>query len=140
MSHQWIDPNACQSLAVLVESVTASMLIEHPAAVCLEVDIDQSLGIPADPQRTVDLITTLVKQSLSEMPDGGELTVTACETIHGVELDMADTGGDVADRVNHLPLAAAAIGASVTWKNCPQGGAAAMVTFRRDAGSGRMAA
>lgn len=140
MPHQWIDPNACQSLAVLVESVTAPLLIEHPGAVCLEVDIDSSLGIPADPTRTVDLIHSLVKQALLEMPESGELTVTACETVYGVELEFADTGGDIETRQTRHPLAAAAIGAKVTWQNCPQGGAATTITFRRDTSSGRMAA
>lgn len=140
MSHQWIDPTACQSLAVLVESVTAPLLIEHSAAVCLEMDIDLSLDVPADPTRTVDLIRTLVKQALAEMPDGGDLTITACETARGVELELADTGASIESRATRLPLAAAAIGAQIAWLNCPQGGAAVTVTFRRQAGQRRMAA
>ncbi len=140
MSHHWIDPNACQSLAVLVESVAASLLIEHAGAVCLEVDIDNALGIPADPTTTVDLIRALVKQSLAQMPDRGELTITGCETAHGVELELADTGERVESRPTSLPMAAAAIGAQVTWQNCPQGGAAATIIFARQSGSGRVAA
>jgi hypothetical protein len=140
MSHHWIDPNACQSLAVLVESVAASLLIEHAGAVCLEVDIDGSMGIPADPTRTVDLISVLVKQALAQMPDGGELSITACETAATVELELADTGARVEARPTSLPMAAAAIGAQVIWQNCPQGGAAATIVFARQSGSGRVAA
>ncbi len=140
MSHPWIDPKACRSLAVLVESVAAPLLIAHSAAICLEVDIDPSLDVPADPTRTVDLIGALVGQSLAEMQDGGELTITACQTQHGVELELADTGCDVESRATRLPLAAAAIGAKVSWQNCPQGGAAATITFARESGSNRMAA
>ena len=140
MSNQWIDPNDCHSLAILVESVTAPLLIEHPAAVLLEVDIDQSIGIPADPTQTVDLIHSLVGQALAEMPSGGEITVTACETVHGIELEFADTGGDAEKRGKHLPMAAASIGATITWRNCPQGGAAATITFRRQSGTDRLAA
>ncbi len=140
MPHQWIEPNDCRSLAVLVESVIAPLLIEHSAAVCLEVEIDAEIGVPADANRTVDLIRALVSQSLDEMPDGGDLTVTACETHHGVELELADTGCGVESRVTRLPLAAAAIGAGVKWQNCPQGGAAVTITFRRESGSGRVAA
>lgn len=140
MSHQWIDPNACQTLAVLVESAAAPLLIEHNAPVCLEVDIDSDLGIPADPNQIVDLVRSLVKQSLHEMSDGGELSITACRTNLGIELELADTGRRVEARATSLPLAAAAIGAEVVWQNCPQGGAAATVVFPPQTGTGRLAA
>ena len=119
MSNQWIDPNTCQSLAVLVESVTAPLLIEHGAPVCLEVEIDPSLDVPSDPTRTVELIRALVKQSLAEMPGGGELCFTACETHLGIELELADTGTSVESRATSLPMAAGAIGAQLQWHNCP---------------------
>ena len=140
MSNQWIDPNTCRSLAVLVESAIAPLLIEHSAPICLEMDIDTSLEVPADPVRTVELLRTLVGQALAEMQDGGDLFIAAVETSRGVELEMADTGCDVQDRATRLPLAAAAIGAQVVWQNCPQGGGAATITFRRDSGSQRAAA
>ena len=140
MANQWIDPSTCRSLAVLVESVTAPLLIEHSAPVCLELDIDTSIEVPADSGRTVELIQTLVGQALSEMTEGGDLTITACETVHGLELELADTGRDIEHRAQRLPMAAAAIGAQVVWQNCPQGGGAVTVTFRRQSGSGRMAA
>ena len=140
MSNQWIDLSSCQSLAVLVESVTAPLLIEHSAPVCLEIDVDTSIGVPADAHRTAELFRALVRQSLQEMPDGGDLTITACETPRGLELELADTGCDIEDRATRLPLAAAAIGARVGWQNCPQGGAAVTVTFRVEGGQQRMAA
>ena len=140
MPDHWIDPRQCQSLAVLVESVTSPLLIEHKSPVCLELDIDTSLGVPADSGRTVDLLQTLVVQALSEMPEGGDLLVTACETIRGLELEIADTGSDIENRVQRMPIAAAALGAQVVWQNCPQGGAAVTVTFQRQSGSGRIAA
>lgn len=141
MTNQWIDPNTCQSLAVLVESITAPLLIQHAGPVCLELDIDTSLDVPADPARTVLLIRTLVDQALSEMPQGGDLTITACNTAGGVELEFADTGGDVENRVKRLPLVAAALGAQLEWRNCPQGGGAVTVKFPpRQGGLRRMAA
>jgi hypothetical protein len=140
MSNQWIDPNSCRSLAVLVESVTAPLLVQHTAPVCLELDVDTSLEVPADPAGTVLLIRTLVGQALTEMPQGGDLTITACETARGLELELADTGGDIQDRATRLPLAAAAIGAKVAWQNCPQGGGAVTVTFARQSGSQRKVA
>ena len=129
MSDQWIDPSTCPSLAVLVESVTAPLLVQHTGPICLEVEIDGAIDVPADPAATVLLIRTLVGQALSQMPDGGELNITACVTPLGIELELADTGCDVEARGARLPLAAAAIGANVVWQNCPQGGGAVTVTF-----------
>ena len=141
MTHPLFDPKSCQSLAILVEVVTAPLLMQHPAAVCLEVDIDEAIGVPADATIAAELIRTLAGQALLEMPGGGDLCITACETPAGVELEMADNGSDVEDRARRLPLAAAAMGAEIRWQNCPQGGGAVTVIFpRRDAGSKRLAA
>lgn len=140
MTNHWIDPKTCQSLAVLVESVTAPLLIEHSSPICLELDIDTSISVPSDPARTVELVRTLTRQALSEMRHGGDLTITACETPAGLELEMADTGCRIEDRATLLPLAAAKIGAKVAWQNCPQGGGAVTVIFPRNADNQRMAA
>ena len=140
MSDHWIDPNSCPSLAVLVESVAGPLLMQHSAPVALEMDIPGDLDVPADPVRTADLVRTLVNQALDEMPDGGDLTVAACESPKGIELEIADTGGDIQQRAQRLPMAAAAIGAQLAWQNCPQGGAAVTVTFARESGQGRIAA
>jgi hypothetical protein len=105
------------------------MLIEHPSPVCLELDIDVQLEVPANPARTCDLIRSLVSQSLSEMSSGGDLMITAVQTDAGIELEVADTGGDVDRRAQSRPMAAAAIGATLQWKNCPQGGASVTVMF-----------
>ncbi len=129
MSDYWIDPTKCESLAVLVESVAGRLLIEHQAAICLELDIDVQLDVPADPAWTCDLVRSLVGQSLSEMSTGGDLMITAVQTDQGVELEIADTGGDADGRAQSRPMAAAAIGASIQWQNCPQGGASVTVLF-----------
>lgn len=129
MSEYWIDPTKCESLAVLVESVAGPMLIEHQAAICLELDIDVQLDVPADSARTCDLIRSLVGQSLREMSGGGDLTIIAVQTVQGVELEIADTGCDAESRAQSRPMAAAAIGASMQWQNCPQGGASVTVMF-----------
>jgi hypothetical protein len=140
MSDHWIDPQTCPTLAVLIESVAGPLLMRHHAPIALEMDIDIQLRIPADAVRTAELIRTLVNQAIDEMPDGGDLTVTAWESSQGIELEMADTGGDIESRGQRLPMAAAAIGAKLAWNNCPQGGAAVTITFRRDADQKRMAA
>lgn len=140
MPHPWIDPNSCRSLAVLVESVSAPLLMQHAAPICLEVDIDHAIGLPADPAATAELIRTLVGQALGTMPEGGDLMITGCDTPRGVELEMADSGADVEQRIRRLPLAAAAVGAEIHWQNCPQGGGAVTVRFPPRAEPRRMAA
>lgn len=140
MPNSWFDSNHSRSLAVLVESVAAPLLIQHRAPVCLEMDIDTAIEVPADPAGTVLLIRTLVGQALAEMPQGGDLNITACQTARGLELEVADTGSDIEERVRRLPLAAAALGAQVVWHNCPQGGGAVTVTFPRHSEAQRKAA
>ena len=129
MTRLWIDPNQCESLAILVESVAAALLTHHHKAICLEVDIDSSIPIPADPQKTQELIQTLVSSAIAEMENGGDLMMTAVDTPFGIELEIADSGCDLELREKNIPFVAAAIGANIDWKNCPQGGVAATITF-----------
>jgi hypothetical protein len=131
VANPWIDPTKCKSLAILVESVVAPMLMKHPAPICLDLEIDPSIQLTTNPTVTADLIQALTRQALDEMSGGGDLTVTACETPNGIELEMADTGVDASERSHRIPMMAAAIDAHVTWQNCPQGGVAVMVTLPR---------
>jgi len=129
MASGWMEPDACRNLMILVESVTAPLLIRHPSPVCLEMDIESDLPIPCDKGRTADLIAALAQQALAAMPDGGDLMITGCRTSSGIELEIADSGNDVKHRERHLPIAAAAIQADLEWKNCPQGGVAVTILF-----------
>ncbi len=124
MSHLLIGNEANQPLAIVVESVASQLLMKHPSPICLEVDIDMELRLPVDSASLCQLIDSLVRQALLEMPDGGELTITACETPTGVEIEIADTGCDVQSRACKLPMIAAAMAAELSWQNCPQGGGA----------------
>jgi hypothetical protein len=112
------------SLAVLVECVVSPLLREHPSPVCFELNMPIDLTTTADRSRLTDLLRSLVRDSLEQMADGGELTITGCMTAHGVELEVADTGSDADHRRHGLSLAAAALGCKPQWQNCPQGGAA----------------
>ncbi|MDA8697136.1 ATPase [Rhodopirellula sp.] len=131
MSTKWIKPRQCRSLAVLVESVVGQILIQQETPICLELDIDTMIEVPADAEKIVSLLESLVSQSLDEMPDGGDLTITAVESQDGLELELADTGCDVENRSRRLPMIAAAIGAGLSWQNCPQGGGAVTIRFPR---------
>lgn len=112
------------SVAVLVECVISPLLREHPAPICFELNVPIDLMTTADRAKLSELVYQLVQESLKQMSEGGELTVTGCQTSHGVELEIADTGSDVESRSNRLSLAAAALGCKPQWQNCPQGGAA----------------
>ncbi|SMP39965.1 hypothetical protein SAMN06265222_101384 [Neorhodopirellula lusitana] len=124
MSNLLIGDEANQSLAIVVESVASSLLREQPAAICLEVDIDHDIRLPVDSASFCQLIDSLLRQAIGEMSEGGELTITACESHTGVELEIADTGCDVEQRACKFPMIAAALAAELSWQNCPQGGAA----------------
>lgn len=140
MINHWIDPTSSDSLAVLVESVINKMLIEHQSPVCLEIDIDINLPVPADANHVCDLVKAIVGQSLSEMEGGGDLNVHALETPGGLELEIADSGGDVEQRPRSRPMSAAALSVQMQWQNCPQGGACVRMIFPPREGTRRMAA
>ena len=140
MASGWMEPEACRKLAVLIESVTAPMLIEHPSPVCLELDVSMDVPIPGEKRLAAELVAALCRQALSAMPDGGDLIVTACETQTGIELEIADSGSDLDSRERHLPFAAAAMEADLHWQNCPQGGVAVTIRFPGNQVSERLAA
>lgn len=124
MTHRLIGTEENHPLAIVVESVASQLLRNQPAPICLEVEIDYELRLPVDSPSFCQLIESLVRQSIIEMPDGGEMTITACETPTGVEIEIADTGGDIETRACKLPMIAAAMAAELSWHNCPQGGGA----------------
>lgn len=129
MSDHSIDKNHDPSLAILVEIITSPLLMAHPAPICLEVDIPGDIPVPADEDQTREIVRSITRQILSTLPEGGDLMLTACQTSAGIELEFADNGPDVSERSCSRPLAVAQAGASIRWQNCPQGGAAATVTF-----------
>ncbi|MEO1525644.1 MAG: ATPase [Planctomycetota bacterium] len=140
MANGWIEPEACRNLAVLIESVTAPMLIEHQSPVCLELDVDMDLPIPCEKRLCAELVQSLCRQALTAMSDGGDLVITACETASGLDLEIADSGTDLESRERRLPFAAAAADAALDWQSCPQGGVAVTIRFPRQQSSGRLAA
>lgn len=140
MASGWMEPEACRTLAVLIETVTAPMLIEHQSPVCLELDVDMELAVPCDKRSVAAIVETLCRQALAAMPDGGDLMITACDTPSGIDLEIADSGTDLESRERHLPFAAAAIDARMTWQSCPQGGVAVTIQFPGQQASGRLAA
>ncbi|MEM9643496.1 MAG: ATPase [Planctomycetota bacterium] len=129
MSDLSIDPNRHVSLAILVETVTSPMLMSHPAPICLEVDIDPDIPIPASVESTTAVIRSMTKQILAELDQGGDLLITGCKTESSIELELADDGPAIENRARSVPIAVAEAGADLKWQDCPQGGAAVTVSF-----------
>ncbi|MEM6473557.1 MAG: ATP-binding protein [Planctomycetota bacterium] len=120
--------------------MTAPLLIEHESPVCLESDVDMDLQIPGDPNQTAELIRSLAQQALEAMPDGGDLTVTACVVSQRLELEIADNGCSVQTRPRNFPIAAASLKAELQWQDCPQGGGAVTIVFPETSRTKRAAA
>jgi hypothetical protein len=117
------------SLAVLVECAVSPLLRQHSAPILFELNIDIDLMTTASREHLTRLIESLITDSLREMPEGGELTVSGCQTANGVELEIADTGSDAEHRSRSLSISAAALGCKPHWQNCPQGGAAVTIVL-----------
>lgn len=129
MIQRGIVPTRPSSLAVMVECAVIPLLRQHPARICFELNVDVDLMTTANREHLTRLIESLITDSLREMPDGGELTVSGCQTANGVELEIADTGSDAEYRSRVLSISAAALGCKPHWQNCPQGGAAVTIVL-----------
>lgn len=139
MSNKWISPENCPSLAVLIETVTAPLLIQHSAPVGLEMEVDASIPVPADPKQTASLITTLVLQTLDEMPDGGEFNINASESASGLVLEICDDRRASDQRAHSIPMVAGALGVKLDWGSS-ENGISVKMTFPQRGQAGRMAA
>jgi len=112
--------------------------------VAVELDMPERLTASADPEMIRRALLNLLLNSLDAMPGGGEVTITACQTRDGLELEVADTGPGLLDpsgdkvfepffttKNDGTGLGLAIVGrivdvhgGSVTATNCPEGGAA----------------
>lgn len=109
-------------LAVLVEQVVSPLLRLHPAPILFELQIPLQLNVSAEKSQLEELLKTIVVQSLTRMPYGGELSVTSFQTQKGIELEIADTG----DRptLPHIKSSSSSAlpGCHLHYNPCPQGG------------------
>jgi len=129
MTRRIVKPSQPSSLAVLVECIASPLLRQHPSRVYFEMNIDMDLMTTASREHLQHLVESLVTDSLRQMPEGGELTISGCQTANGVELEIADTGSDAEHRSQSLSIFAAALGCKPHWQNCPQGGAAVTIVL-----------
>lgn len=135
--------DVCQALGPQLEA-------QH---ITTELDVPAELKLLADRDMVRRGVLNLVLNALDAMPDGGELVITGCQTSHGIELEIADSGPGLSDEVQAklfepffttkqdgtgLGLAivyrtAQVHGGTVSAMNCPEGGAAFTLCFPRKA-------
>lgn len=132
----------------VLTSVAPRMDAQH---VTTAIDIAPRTAVSADPELLRRAVLNLVLNALDVMPEGGELSIIAHMGQQAVELEVADSGPGLAPehrtRVfepffstkstgTGLGLAvvrqiAEVHGGSITCLNCPQGGAAFILSFPR---------
>jgi two-component system, sensor histidine kinase FlrB len=133
----------CQSLGRLLDA----------QRIDVDVDVPPHTLLTADREMYRQAVWNLVQNSMTTMPDGGELVITSYDSPTGLELEVADSGpglseedlaqvhqpsanGQQSNRPSTLALVlhvAEAHGGSVTAMNCPEGGAAFTIKIPRRA-------
>jgi signal transduction histidine kinase len=132
-------------VALLLHDVVQSLQPQLDAQdIRTRVDCLHGLTAQADPDMLKRSVLNLVLNALDVLPAGGDLTLTACLTAAGLEIEIADSGpgvpAQILDRLfepffttkgsgTGLGLAiveriAAAHGGKAKVANCPEGGAA----------------
>ncbi len=129
----------CEDLAPQFQAQGIDLVLDLPEGAC----------VWADPDMFRRAVLNLLFNALDAMPDGGTVSVTAVETPHGLELEVADTGPGLSDEArrrafepffstksNGTGLGLAIVAhileqhhGSVLACNCPEGGAAFTLRF-----------
>ncbi len=114
----------------LVRSTVAPLLRQGHSALRVEYDLATDLPLIEDAEAFCRLLRNLVQEAILQMPRGGDLTITACRSKQGWDLEVADTGSPAETRTQTLRWVANSVGAVLVWRNCPQGGCAVTAEFR----------
>jgi signal transduction histidine kinase len=129
-------------LAALAPQLSAQGI--YPAA-----DAAASLSISADYGMLRRAVLNLALNAMEAMPDGGELTLTACTGRYGIEIEVTDTGPGLSEEARRRAfepffttkssgtgLGLAIVhrivdvhGGDIIATNCPEGGAAFILRF-----------
>src|SRR5262245_43669164 len=138
---QWLTFSLARLLSEVCESLAPQLLAQ---GIELCIDCPAQLGLRADRDMLRSAILNLVLNALDVMPSGGLLTITACPSAAGVEIEVGDSGPGIPDEGidrlfepffttkssgTGLGLAivdriALAHGGRASVANCPEGGAA----------------
>ena len=138
----------------LIEEICASLAPQLAAQqIVTEIEAPLGLMIYADREMLRRAIFNLMLNALDVMPQGGELSITACSSQAGIEIEVADSGPGVSEEVRErvfepfyttksggtgLGLAivfriAQVHRGDVLLRNCAQGGAAFTLRIPREA-------
>ena len=129
-------------LAALAPQLSAQGI--HPSA-----DAAASLSISADYGMVRRAVLNLALNAMEAMPDGGELTLTACTGRYGIEIEVTDSGPGLSEEARRRAfepffttkssgtgLGLAIVhrivdvhGGDIIATNCPEGGAAFTLRF-----------
>jgi hypothetical protein len=116
--------NQTDDLWQVLQRLAADALRQAGPHVRCEIDAPRGVEAPAGTQ---PVIQALLRQSLSQLDDAGEITVTAVPFGDHVEVEIADSGPPVERRPRTVPMVLALHGATARWQNCPQEGVAVTV-------------
>ena len=132
----------------VIESVQPQLQAQHIRVVC---ETTRSVELTADRDMVRRALLNLIFNALEVMPDGGQLDVGAWRVGDRVEIEVADTGPGLSDEVRSrlfepffttkpegtglgltiVERIVTAHGGTIRAMNCPQGGAAFILSFRR---------
>ena len=142
------------SLREAVKQVYDSLSAQlFASGIATTIDVPQGVMVLCDHELLCQAIRNLTLHAVDAMPAGGEIVVTSYAGPHGVELEVADSGGGLPDATRRqafsprfsgkssgsgLGLAlveriCALHGGDVVAANCPEGGAAFTMRFPRRA-------
>ncbi len=133
------------SVRKLIDDVLAALAPQLSAqGICAATDVPAPLSIAADYGMLRRAVLNLALNAMEAIPDGGEITLTACSGRYGTEIEITDTGPGLSEEVRRrafepffttkssgtgLGLAivhriADVHGGDIVATNCPEGGAA----------------
>ncbi|MGA2034396.1 MAG: ATP-binding protein [Thermoguttaceae bacterium] len=133
------------SVRALVEDLEAAIALQLQAqGIRMFVEVPEGQTVTADREMFRRAVLNLVLNAVDAMPDGGPLSITSVSTPQGIELEVADAGPGLSEKVicrifepffttkrggTGLGLVivsriAEVHGGHVTAANCPEGGAA----------------
>ncbi|MBC8354130.1 MAG: sensor histidine kinase [Planctomycetes bacterium] len=132
------------AIGQLVEDVCDSIAPQLVAQdVAIDLDAPEQLTVFADRDMLRRALLNLILNSIDVMADGGTLTITCCDTVDGVEIEVADSGPGVGDERHRIfePFfttknGGTGLGLAIVQRiaethegrvwatNCPEGGAA----------------
>jgi signal transduction histidine kinase len=88
------------TVASLLQDVLQSLAVQLAAqGIRAHVDCAANCVIAADGDMLRRAVLNLALNALDAMPEGGEILITACQTLKGLEIEVADNGPGIPDTI-----------------------------------------